>query len=546
VRHGQRLTGAAPLQSQIWNPRRRVTFSDAPMPRRRADDARRRHAGGAAKPLKPALSQRISQIGRSRAVVSQPTSFHIACGIGGELWGFQNAGFNVLGGWDFCPRNTALLRRHFPNANIIGGDVHDDEKAKLLPDDVDLVTVSYQCQPSSTQNYLKHADDTRHRTARCMLSRAISMQPSAILIENVAGFLKIKAEFEHTLLTLRAASYEVNWYVMNSGVYTGSSRPRLFILASRVGSDLLRGLFERNSCTRLRSLGSVCTDVDVALWHPPRPNGTGPNGQHCLCGKDTLYPCIDTKCLQPKSRPGVYKYHRRDVGSLEQCTQPTAQHLLKLLGFPDTWFGENELSCDRCTCKVCNHVRQPQAGRMLGRVWCPSMAEAIGQALSPALRRGHASRVLLAGFDPHAAKPALAVKWREHWEACAKRDKSRPTLEATENECRLYVQRCMRLRASRAGSSDSRASRVNLSESQCRKYIEKTEAATRRSVDTMAPVEHYSLDQVKVADHVTPADRAKISALHETYKSVFNTFLDDTCIWCQARCCSRSFGRIMV
>ena len=71
----------------------------------------------------------------------------------------------MLGAWDFCPRSTALLRRHFPNADIIGGDVHDDKKAEELPDDVGLVTVSYQCQPSSTQNYLEKADDDRHLTA---------------------------------------------------------------------------------------------------------------------------------------------------------------------------------------------------------------------------------------------------------------------------------------------------------------------------------------------------------------------------------------------
>ena len=420
-----------------------------------------------------------------------PTSYHVACGIGGEMLGFQRAGFRPLGGWDLCPANGKVLRRHFPSAHIITADIRDDSKLSELPTEhIDVLTISYQCQPSSTQNRTRDPADPRHKVARAMLARGISMAPTVILVENVCGFRTVKndageLEMEHTIKTLRSAGYAVNWYEMNSGCYTGSSRPRIFIVGSRAGSDLLRELYNQNCRAELLPLSRVLPDVPVALWHPPRCKGMGPKGQRCLIDKRSTYPCICTKCLIPPPPKERFRYSPGDAGSYEECSVPSPQDLLTLLGFPTDWLGQPELSGPRCTCPVCKGHRQPQAGRMLGRVWCPSMAQAIAERLRDPVTRAKPRVSLLAGFRPHDARPPLASAWRDYWAGAAAR------------------------------------SRINISERQCRAYIEKQEAQTRRTVTTAAPIEHYNLDQVHIAPDAPDWARRRIRELNKQYERIF-------------------------
>ena len=107
------------------------------------------------------------------------------------MLGFQRARFDVAGAIDICPANVRVLRRKYPNAKIIAGDVRDNAIRHTLPPDIDVVTAALPCQPSSTLHIKRNEAKCRVTldVGHSMVSMAVYMQPSVIRPGAFAGHL---------------------------------------------------------------------------------------------------------------------------------------------------------------------------------------------------------------------------------------------------------------------------------------------------------------------------------------------------------------------
>ena len=132
---------------------------------------------------------------------------------------------------------------------------------------------------------------------------AIACGPSLILVETVVGFLTVTSRFNAVVDMLGDAHYNVSWYTINANRFVPTSRPRLFIVASRQTSDHLGDLYDRLSCAPVVPLSTMFKHA--AFWCPIRRNGMGPHGQPCIIGGDRDMPCITTKCCRRPPAAGL-------------------------------------------------------------------------------------------------------------------------------------------------------------------------------------------------------------------------------------------------
>ena len=386
---------------------------------------------------------------------------------------------------DPCPTNVTITRRLFPHAAICQGSVWNVEDVAQIPEHEDLITCAMQCQPSSTQNKRRKLTDERHDTGLQIVDAAVSKQPLVICIENVSNFRNITPRMTAVLNTLRDAGYSVDWYTFDSAKWGLASRRRLIILGSLIGADLLRPLYNRMlALPRLTIAEGRPAHRYPSIWHPVRPDGHGPNGQACVIPDTSVYPTIDTKCLQPP--PRNYRRHPADhKDGVKNTHLPDARDVLSLLGFPRDYLTQNEINAVRCTCpSTCNGHRSSQVERMLGRAWSPPMAEAIGRELAPHIRRYHEHDDL----GLRHVRTAHHDDWREHLKVLDKHD-----------HCR-----------------------VNLGRTQLEEYIKQVETRTERSFDDEDAVKYYSLDDVKIHADATPKSEARAKRMLRTYEEIFS------------------------
>ena len=455
-----------------------------------------------------------------------PTFFSIAAGIGGEILGLIRAGFTFVGAWDICPAATRVLKRRYwsPGVTIITDDVNKPFPLDILPvDKCDVVTVALQCQCSSTSNYNRSEDDDRFDTGERMLLCAITLRPLIVIVENVRNFRKMRNRFRRAIDILQQGGYRVEHFDINSVVWHPSSRPRIFLVASRVSaSPMCAELAASVAEMKPRSISDFFHAS--SLWHPVRPGGHGhdkPTRQHCVIPAWQHYPTVDTKCL--RKPPATYSWHKDDhKDGIANTTYPDVPTLCILLGFPTDYFTKDEIAAQKCTCPVCAGHREPQIAQQLGKAWSPCAAFAIGQVLLPHLHDCTAIRERFLSFDPNDAKPGHVLNYLDHFrESVMNAYRSRANVAAGVSlsawtAARMFAQ-------------------VHLTEQECRNYVTKVERETGRSITRLAPPEVYSLQQVKVGPNASAEATAKARELIQEFSDVFaknsnelpKTVLDD-------------------
>ena len=464
-----------------------------------------------------------------------PSFFSFGAGIGGEVHGLQRAAWFCVGTQDACPANNRVLNRRFPHATHLASCIYKKGEREKLPKSVDLVSVSFPCQPLSSNNKRKFSQDPRLDVGCKMLELAFEMNPKLIIMENVQGLLK--SPLLGTLTArLKACGYAVSVYLLNGDRFTATSRPRVFILGSQIGEDLLHGLASRmRKLPRLRIKDQFeCT----SLWHPVRPSGHGPNGQHCIIPASSTYPCIDTKCLLRP--PPNYRGHPPDHGDgLGGTSYPSARTILELLGFPRDYLATGEIEQPNCRCNICNGHRSSQAAQMLGRSWGPHMAMEIGHALLGPLTRAKLqeqnprSRVHSLKASIHGeASPAPSDL--EQLDYAAAQMRATPVLRGTEaawfnhvrniynfRALRMYrkpdcKQRKVMLRQPPRYPITGPPARACISESVLGSYVSQEEDRSQCDLRDYVALEKYSMDDVIRGKHTSKISHKSIDALHKT------------------------------
>lgn len=319
------------------------------------------------------------------------TSVEVCAGAGGQALGLEAAGFDHLALVDNDPHCCATLQLNRPGWNVCHTNLeHFDGRPYA---GTDLLSGGLPCPPFSVAGkQLGENDDRNLFPAFFRLVREI--QPKAVLIENVKGFLDpvfsgyrqvIKDQF--TML-----GYACEWRLFNAKDFgVSQSRPRVAIVAMPhqtfpfFNFPLVIG--------QSNSVGTVLNDLMGANgWHGTAdwsanantiaPTIVGGSKKH---GGPDLGP---TRARQAWAGLGVDgrtiaeqapdKYH-------SGLPRLTVRMVARLQGFPDDWQFSG---------------KKTPAYRQVGNAFPPPLAKALGDAIATAL--GEIKAQNRATFNPLA------------------------------------------------------------------------------------------------------------------------------------------------
>jgi len=176
-------------------------------------------------------------------------------GIGGLDLGFERAGFVTSWQVDnnrFC---QAILKTHFPNAQLFT-DVRECGQHNLSS--VDVISAGFPCQDVSTVG--KRAGLGGERTGLFfeVIRIAKELKPEWLVLENVLGLLSSNAgrDFAVILSSLAALGYFVAYRILDSQFFgVAQRRRRVFIVGSLREGGAAEVLFESQSGSRHNPAG---------------------------------------------------------------------------------------------------------------------------------------------------------------------------------------------------------------------------------------------------------------------------------------------------
>ena len=182
------------------------------------------------------------------------------CGVGGLTCGVQQAGINVVAGYDIDPRSQFAYEFN-NNARFILKDVKEidhQEIRNLYPDDTDIKILMgcAPCQPFSTYSHkYKNNENTLQKMDLLdYFGQQIEyVQPDIVSMENVPQMAKEKV-FDNFIQILKDNDYSIDYKVVYAPEYgVPQKRKRLLLLASKLGEiKLLPPRFAKDNYPTLR------------------------------------------------------------------------------------------------------------------------------------------------------------------------------------------------------------------------------------------------------------------------------------------------------
>jgi len=133
------------------------------------------------------------------------------------IGGFSYAGEKLVGGFEtvaFCEYDEhaqKVLRKHWPDTEIIGDIRELADDADRFRGMVDIITGGYPCQPFSLAGVRRGDQDDRHLWPE-MLRVIEAVRPRWVIGENVAGHISMG--LDEVLSDLEAAGYTSRCYVI--------------------------------------------------------------------------------------------------------------------------------------------------------------------------------------------------------------------------------------------------------------------------------------------------------------------------------------------
>ena len=166
----------------------------------------------------------------------KPKCAVLCAGVGCDAIAALATHYEVVLLVDVCHHATEELRRRFPNATVLPLDLRDKgHLAVIAKHRVDVVLFGIPCQPSSMCNPHQKPDDVRLKMTALCLTAAISLRPTLMMAENVAGFvLQRPKHFKMVLDTMEQQKYSVSWHITNAKWFgSPTQRLRVFIIGHR-------------------------------------------------------------------------------------------------------------------------------------------------------------------------------------------------------------------------------------------------------------------------------------------------------------------------
>lgn len=304
-------------------------------------------------------------------------SIEFCAGAGGQALGLERAGFAHSALVEIEPDFAKTLRLNRPHWDVFAADMNQFDGRPYKG--VDLLAGGLPCPPFSVAG--KQLGDKDERNLFPAALRLIDeIQPKAVMIENVRGFLS--AVFEdyrnHLKVQLKKLGYHVEWRLLNASDFgVPQLRPRVVIVALR--SDLVDAfdwpdVHPHNPPTvgeTLKDLMAANGWIGAERWaqnaNEIAPTIVGGSKKH---GGPDLGPTRARKAWATLGVEGRSLAETAPDPEFVGMPRLTTRMVARLQGFPDDWqfFG-----------------RKTTAYRQVGNAFPPPVATAVAKNLRIAL-----------------------------------------------------------------------------------------------------------------------------------------------------------------
>jgi len=181
----------------------------------------------------------------SVAAESQPVVSDLFAGAGGFSLGFEAAGWKVKAAIEIDAWACDTLRENHPHTQVLQKDLTNlsDRELKEACSGSDAIIGGPPCQGFSIAN-LRAGDpkDPRNSLFREFVRAVDLSKPKIVILENVPGLLKRKAQCKRPVIEIIAAEleglgYGVTWDVLEAQSFgVPQLRPRLIVVGTAKGS----------------------------------------------------------------------------------------------------------------------------------------------------------------------------------------------------------------------------------------------------------------------------------------------------------------------
>ena len=228
------------------------------------------------------------------------TALDLFCGCGGLSYGFDLAGFDIIGGIDFNKEATETFKLNFPKAKVRCTDITKVTNATInkLYNGVDVIIGGPPCQGFSTANrHQKEVDDPRNKSFFQYIRFVEVLKPKVVLIENVRGILTRDNGYAKERITtlLKEQGYELNMQVLDASDYgVPQNRKRAIMVGIR--QDFLEEVFDFDKLRKQKKVTvyealSDLYDEEKDLMNSCRvePKATCKYQEHLKKGSELVY-----------------------------------------------------------------------------------------------------------------------------------------------------------------------------------------------------------------------------------------------------------------
>jgi DNA (cytosine-5)-methyltransferase 1 len=307
----------------------------------------------------------------------------MCAGAGGQAIGLERAGFEHSALVEIEAPFCATLLHNRPLWNVYHGDLNNFDGRPYKG--VDLLAGGLPCPPFSKAG--KQLGDLDERNLFPAALRLIAeIQPKAIMIENVRGFLDAVFEDyrQHLKTQLKKLGYEADWRLLNASEFgVPQLRPRVVIVA------LKKEFSDRFDWPQVQShnpptVGETLADLmgangwrGTSNWRERAseiaPTIVGGSKKH---GGPDLGPTRARKAWAALGVNGLSIAEEAPERDFVGMPRLTVRMVARLQGFPDDWHFVG---------------RKTNAYRQVGNAFPPPVAAAVASKVSQALsvRRLH-------------------------------------------------------------------------------------------------------------------------------------------------------------
>jgi DNA (cytosine-5)-methyltransferase 1 len=170
------------------------------------------------------------------AVKKRLTVLELCAGAGGQALGFEQAGFDHVGLVELDSHACATLRHNRPQWNVIEQDLNKFD-ASAFAGKLDVIAAGLPCPPfSKAGKQLGELDERNLFPAALEIIKTV--QPRAVVIENVRGILDAVFEDYRKFIEVQLDGYSTGWRLLNASDYgVPQLRPRVNFVAIRRGLE---------------------------------------------------------------------------------------------------------------------------------------------------------------------------------------------------------------------------------------------------------------------------------------------------------------------